>query len=156
VQQTGRRSSALGSANLSDVTVISSEQMLPAACQGIIAVTVRQGDERVSNFLATITDRLSWAVAQAERAFLEALDGSCRTPIGPAARGRALFGGNGRPTGRVLSDQTMAARHDAGPCRTWHRTWQIAAGDLVGQLLAFDTLKPILIEGEAVGMMATR
>jgi hypothetical protein len=47
------RSSVLGSANLSDVTVISSEQMLPAACQGIIAVTVRQGDGLVSNFLAT-------------------------------------------------------------------------------------------------------
>lgn len=67
------------------VSILPPEQMVPAACQGIIGVTVRDGDHRAIELLSRINDRLTWAMAQAERALLRALDGSCRTPIGAYA-----------------------------------------------------------------------
>jgi hydroxymethylbilane synthase len=63
--------------------------MLPAACQGIIGVTVRAADSALRELLAGIEDSAARAVATAERALLAALDGSCRTPIGGHASWRA-------------------------------------------------------------------
>jgi hydroxymethylbilane synthase len=56
--------------------------MLPAACQGIVGVTVREEDAELRGLLAQMADPSSWAAAEAERAMLGVLDGSCRTPIG--------------------------------------------------------------------------
>ncbi len=58
----------------------------PAAGQGALAVTARAGDEKVLAALAPIEDRAARLEITTERAFLAALDGSCRTPI--AALGR--------------------------------------------------------------------
>lgn len=58
------------------------EEIVPAAGQGIIAVTVRADDEELLELLGAIQDPDAAAVAAAERALLTALDGSCRTPIG--------------------------------------------------------------------------
>lgn len=60
--------------------------MLPAACQGIVGITVREGDAALMAMLAAVRDADSWDMAMAERAVLGALDGSCRTPIGAHAR----------------------------------------------------------------------
>jgi hydroxymethylbilane synthase len=62
------------------------EVMVPAAGQGIIGITVRQGDQRLRDLLAAIEDASARAAASAERAMLLRLDGSCRTPIGAYAR----------------------------------------------------------------------
>lgn len=67
------------------LSILPPELMVPAACQGIIGVTVRDGDHRAIELLSRINDRLTWVMAQAERALLRALDGSCRTPIGAYA-----------------------------------------------------------------------
>ena len=60
--------------------------MLPAACQGIVGITVREADTELLSLLSAIEDPEAKAVATAERALLASLDGSCRTPIGGYAQ----------------------------------------------------------------------
>ncbi|MDE2238646.1 MAG: hydroxymethylbilane synthase [Rhodospirillales bacterium] len=66
--------------------LLSPEQMVPSACQGIVGITVRAGDSELLSLLSAIEDPEAKAVSTAERALLGALDGSCRTPIGGYAR----------------------------------------------------------------------
>lgn len=58
----------------------------PAACQGALAITARADDTRTLEALRTFEAADARIEIEAERAFLEALDGSCRTPIGALAR----------------------------------------------------------------------
>ncbi len=66
--------------------VLDPDIMVPAACQGIVGVTVREEDVELRELLAAIEDGEARAVSTAERALLASLDGSCRTPIGGHAR----------------------------------------------------------------------
>jgi len=65
--------------------ILSSDEMLPAPAQGIIVVEIRTEDERARSLLAAIDHRATAICASCERALLEALDGSCRTPIAALA-----------------------------------------------------------------------
>ncbi|MDB5396570.1 MAG: porphobilinogen deaminase [Rhodospirillales bacterium] len=60
-------------------------EMLPAACQGAIGLEIRLNDARAQMLCHTIGDEVSAIAIAAERAFLAALDGSCRTPIAALA-----------------------------------------------------------------------
>jgi hydroxymethylbilane synthase len=62
-----------------------SQDAPPAPCQGALALTCRAGDTATSKILAKISVAASEIAVAAERGFLEALDGSCRTPIGALA-----------------------------------------------------------------------
>ena len=75
----------LGLADQASV-VLDPEAMVPAACQGIVGITVRADDTELQEMLAAIEDPEAKAVSTAERALLAELDGSCRTPIGGHAR----------------------------------------------------------------------
>lgn len=66
--------------------VLDAELMVPAVCQGIVGVTVREDDTGLRALLARVEDADARAAATAERAMLAALDGSCRTPIGGYAQ----------------------------------------------------------------------
>ena len=55
--------------------------MLPAVGQAAIAITCRKDDEAVRMLLAAVDDAPTHLCVAAERAMLERLDGSCRTPI---------------------------------------------------------------------------
>lgn len=66
--------------------ILDPETMVPAACQGIVGVTVRADDVELRELLSVIEDRESAIASAAERALLGELDGSCRTPIGGHAR----------------------------------------------------------------------
>ncbi len=56
--------------------------LFPPACgQGAIAITARTDDAQVQADLAAICDAATGHALAAERAFLNVLDGSCRTPI---------------------------------------------------------------------------
>ena len=66
--------------------VIDAEVMVPAACQGIVGITVRAADSELHALLAAIADKDATTMAVAERALLGTLDGSCHTPIGANAR----------------------------------------------------------------------
>ncbi len=65
--------------------ILSVEEMLPAATQGVIAVEIRADDARSRTLLAAIDHRPTAICASAERALLETLDGTCRTPIAALA-----------------------------------------------------------------------
>jgi len=89
--------------------VLDPEVMVPAACQGIVGVTVREDDDELRELLFAIEDPGSRAVATAERAMLAELDGSCRTPIG--AHARHMPDGSLRLTGLVArADGTFLLR----------------------------------------------
>lgn len=55
------------------------EEMLPAACQGILAVQARKDFDR--SLLKGFHDPDTWQIALAERAFVRALDGGCSSPV---------------------------------------------------------------------------
>jgi hydroxymethylbilane synthase len=57
------------------------EEMLPAIAQGAIGIEIREGDRRMRTLLDAINHRPTEIAVACERAFLAALDGSCRTPI---------------------------------------------------------------------------
>jgi hydroxymethylbilane synthase len=61
---------------------IEPEAMLPAVCQGIIAMEIRENDAAISEILDTVHHVRTGKIALAERGMLTVLDGSCRTPIG--------------------------------------------------------------------------
>jgi hydroxymethylbilane synthase len=57
------------------------ERFPPAPGQGAICIEACVGNQRVAELLAPINDTPTAAALACERAFLAALDGSCRTPI---------------------------------------------------------------------------
>lgn len=61
--------------------VLSAEEWLPALCQGAIGLEIRKDDARSAGLIGAIDDTPSHLRVSAERGFLRALDGSCRTPI---------------------------------------------------------------------------
>lgn len=80
-------------------TPLSHDEMLPAAAQGIVGIEIRSGEDRLAEQLATLNHAPSWLAMTAERAFLERLDGSCRTPIAGIAK---IDGSTLRMTGELL------------------------------------------------------
>ena len=63
-------------------SLIDSEDMPPAPGQGALAITCRADDAATRATLARLSIPQFEIEVAAERGFLEALDGSCRTPIG--------------------------------------------------------------------------
>ena len=68
------------------VNPISPEIMMPAVAQGVIGVQQRTNDEEMYSFLSSLNHRETELQMIVERAFLNVLDGSCRTPIGACSR----------------------------------------------------------------------
>jgi hydroxymethylbilane synthase len=66
-------------------SVLATEDFVPAAGQGAIAITARRNDAAAAAFVAPILDDATGAALAAERAVLRLLDGSCKTPIGAYA-----------------------------------------------------------------------
>jgi hydroxymethylbilane synthase len=62
------------------------EEFPPACGQGAIGITCRAADRPTREALAPLLDPATGFALAAERAFLAALDGSCRTPIAGHAR----------------------------------------------------------------------
>jgi len=60
--------------------------MLPAPAQGAIGIEIRHDREDLKAVIAPLNDRAAELEITAERAFLQALDGNCRTPIAALAR----------------------------------------------------------------------
>ena len=88
--------------------IIPAEIMVPAACQGIVGITVRSEDQEVIELLRAIEDGEARICATAERALQQTLDGTCATPIGAFAQ---LVGGWLTLTGMVASpDGTFVLR----------------------------------------------
>jgi hydroxymethylbilane synthase len=93
--------------------ILSFEEMLPAVAQGAIGIACREGDDDAAEFLAALNHEDTRLAVICERAFLTALDGSCRTPIaGHAcqdADGRLSFRGLvASPDGREVHETTRS------------------------------------------------
>ena len=67
-------------------SIVDPQDMPPAACQGALAITTRADDARTREALVALENADARVEIEAERAFLRALDGSCRTAIGALAR----------------------------------------------------------------------
>lgn len=67
-------------------TTIETEVMLPAPAQGAVGIECRKDDTLTMAAVRALDDFESRLAITAERAFLRALDGSCRTPIAALAQ----------------------------------------------------------------------
>ena len=65
---------------------VATEELLPAAGQGCLALEARAGDERMAEAAAAVTDREALTALLAERAVVVGLDAGCSTPMGAIAR----------------------------------------------------------------------
>lgn len=74
---------------------------VPAPGQGIIAVEIRQGDQRAANVVAAFNDVDAAIALRAERAVVDRLGGGCQMPIGAYAH--AVRDGGLALTGIVVS-----------------------------------------------------
>ena len=96
--------------------VFEPEEMLPAACQGIIAVQGRAGEEY--EYLAAFDNPDARDASLAERAFIRELNGGCSSPTaayavvaGDVIRLRGMYVG---PEGEPLRGDVSGKRSDAG------------------------------------------
>lgn len=84
--------------------VIDDAIMLPAPGQGVLAIQIREGDERTAAAIRALHHAPSAAEVTAERAMLAGLGGGCLVPVGARAQARGdrmtLAGFVGHPSGR--------------------------------------------------------
>lgn len=97
---------------------ISTDEMLPAVAQGAIGIERREKDIKVATMLEAIHNSTTGLLLSAERAFLEALDGSCETPIAGLAEFKnenLKFRGEILKTdgSEVYSDEQVVSKEDA-------------------------------------------
>jgi hydroxymethylbilane synthase len=89
--------------------ILDAERFPPAVGQGAIGIESRAGDARVHALLSAIHHDRTAAALVAERAFLAALDGSCRTPIA----GHATLGDDGLTlSGMILTPDGVTVHED--------------------------------------------
>jgi len=81
-------------------SIVDVETMPPAPAQGALAITARAGDASILAKLTPLNIPEFAIATAAERSFLAALDGSCRTPIAALAR---IEGGMLSFVGEVLT-----------------------------------------------------
>jgi hydroxymethylbilane synthase len=103
-------------------SIVDSETMPPAPGQGALAITARAGDERTLALLEPLNIIEHAITTTAERAFLQALDGSCRTPIAALAKiadGNLTFLGEVlTPDGKHCWRRRGTAALGSDPCET--------------------------------------
>jgi len=64
---------------------LETDDMLPAVAQGAVGIEIRSDNDEIRAILAPLNCNATEIRTNAERAFLNALDGSCRTPIAALA-----------------------------------------------------------------------
>jgi hydroxymethylbilane synthase len=94
-------------------SIVDIETMPPPPAQGALAITARAGDTHVLAKLKTLDIAEHNIATTAERAFLAALDGSCRTPIAALAR---IDAGRLRFIGEVLTPDGRHRWRRRGDC----------------------------------------
>lgn len=82
-------------------TPIPVDVMLPAPAQAVIAIECRAGDAVTAAVLTIIDDRTTHELIRAERAFVEALGGTCHSPVAAYA---IIEGGKVRLCAQLLSE----------------------------------------------------
>ena len=62
--------------------IFSTDEIIPSAGQGVIALQCKSDDEYIKNVLKKINDEKTFKSAQAERNVLKVLEGDCETAVG--------------------------------------------------------------------------
>ncbi|MDF1547307.1 MAG: hydroxymethylbilane synthase [Bacteroidales bacterium] len=62
--------------------VINEDDIIPAVSQGIIAIEIRENDEFMQTVIDVINDKDATIAGNAERVFLNVLEGGCQVPVG--------------------------------------------------------------------------
>ena len=106
------------------MVVLAPDEMLPAVGQGALGIECRSDDDHAKALLHPIADPATTAAVRCERAFLEVLDGSCRTPIA----GLAVTDGSGG-----LRFDGLIARPDGTACHRVERVGAIADALAIGR-----------------------
>ena len=94
----------------------------PAVGQGAIGIESRENDTRTRELVAPIAHRDTFIALETERAFLDALDGSCRTPIA----------GYATVAGELLNFRGMILRPDGSEVHETRRQGTIADAARLG------------------------
>ena len=109
--------------------IMSVEEFLPAVGQGAIGLEARADDARVRDILARIDHADTSSAIECERAFLAAIDGSCRTPIA----GHATVAADAVQFRGLIARPDGGAAHDIAG--TGHRKDAVAIGTEAGREL---------------------
>ena len=105
------------------------EEMIPAAGQAILAVQGRAGDD--FGFLQGYTDREAKICALCERAFVRALGGNCSTPVAAFAE----------VTGEMITLNALYFDDASGKLHTGRRSGSVLEPEKVGMKLAEEFLR---------------
>ena len=104
-------------------SVFSVDEFLPAVGQGAIAIETRADDARTRTLVAAINDADTMAALTAERAFLAALDGSCKTPIA----------GHAKIAGGALALRGLIVKPDGSAAHETSRSGLVGDAAALGQ-----------------------
>ena len=102
---------------------LSTDEFLPAVAQGALGIECREGDSAVLDLIAPLADLETETAVLCERAFLQALDGSCRTPIA----------GYATVEGDVVQLRGLIVRPDGSAHFTVERTGHISDAQSLGE-----------------------
>jgi hydroxymethylbilane synthase len=109
--------------------IMPAEEFLPAVAQGAIGIETRGDDNRTRQFVAPINHAPTFIAVACERAFLTALDGSCKTPLA----------GHATLSGDTLHFRGLIARPDGGAAHditgNGHIRDAVRIGDEAGRAL---------------------
>ena len=105
--------------------------MVPAPCQGIIAIECRENDAETRKFISAITHPDTETAAAFERSFLETFGGDCQVPLGCCAQVRL---------GKISADSVFI---DMEKKAVFRNTWKCDAekASAEGYLMARDLMK---------------
>lgn len=120
--------------------ILEPDVMLPAVAQGAVGIEIREDDREMRALLAPVHCAATALRVGAERAFLAAMDGSCKTPLAalmslPDPEGRARFDAlSANPDGTNLHKVSylMQVRHEGDA----ERLGRQAAADIRARLPA--------------------
>lgn len=114
------------------------DQFLPAPAQGVVTVEIREDDTATANRLRPLHCEQTAIEVTAERSFLAALDGSCRTPIAAHA---AVQGTDLIMHAQLLSLNGRQSFERQGSCA---KTLEAAAllGNSFGELIKEEAAEP--------------
>jgi len=95
--------------------ILDPEWFTPDPGQGALAIEARRGDRRVRALLLPLDDAVSSANVAVERAFLRAMGGGCKTPLGALVVGDPRRGSMESRGMAASPDGVMILRHYSWP-----------------------------------------
>ncbi len=121
---------ALAGLNRLDMTgvatqILETSDMLPAVGQGAIGITCRAQDDAIIEYITALNHAPTLLCVNAERAMLDVLDGSCRTPIAGLATLSA--------DGVTIHLQGLVAQADGSQTWTAEREGPVADAEALGR-----------------------